>query len=147
MGDEDSGQSTAGAEGSDVYFHVPGVASVRWDTSLQAVVETWEGWADADEFTSMLDAGVKALRENRGSRWLADCRLQRVLRAADQEAGNKRWLPRALAAGLKRFAVLLPASGLAKANIQDHLRAAAAEQLEMAYFASLEEAQQWLVQA
>src|SRR4029077_6746514 len=112
-----------------------------------AVVETWEGWADSDEFRAILDAGVQAMSENRGSRWLADCRLQRVLKAADQEAGNRRWLPLALAAGLKRFAVVLPASGLAKANIQDHLRAAASKQLDMAYFATLEEAQHWLVQA
>jgi hypothetical protein len=144
MGEEDSKRN---ATGDDEYFHVPGVASVRWDPSIHAVVETWEGWADSDEFRAILDAGVQAMSENRGSRWLADCRLQRVLKAADQEAGNRRWLPLALAAGLKRFAVVLPASGLAKANIQDHLRAAASKQLDMAYFATLEEAQHWLVQA
>lgn len=143
MGEEGSDTRAAG---DDVYFHVPGVASVRWDTSIHAVVETWEGWADADEFRAILEAGVQAMSENRGSNWLADCRLQRVLKAADQEAGNRRWLPRALAAGLKRFAVVLPASGLAKANIQDYLQAAASEQLDMAYFATLEEARQWLVQ-
>lgn len=142
MGEEDSERSAAG---EDVYFHVPGVASVRWDTTIHAVVETWEGWADADEFRAILDAGVRAMSENQGSRWLADCRLQRVLKAADQEAGNKRWLPRALAAGLKRFAVVLPASGLATANIQDHLRAAASKQLDMAYFATLDEAQDWIL--
>jgi len=147
MDEEDSANSGTGAGSVDVYFHVPGVALVRWDASLQAVVETWEGWADADEFRAMLDAGVRALSEKQGSRWLADCRLQRVLRSEDQTAGNKRWLPRALAAGLKRFAVVLPASGLAKANIQDHLRADASKRLDMAYFATLEEAQQWLVQA
>ncbi|HEY8815950.1 MAG TPA: hypothetical protein VIP57_12700 [Candidatus Dormibacteraeota bacterium] len=142
MGEEDSERSAAG---EDVYFHVPGVALVRWDTTIHAVVETWEGWADADEFRAILDAGVRAMSENQGSRWLADCRLQRVLKAADQEAGNKRWLPRALAAGLKRFAVVLPASGLATANIQDHLRAAASKQLDMAYFATLDEAQDWIL--
>ena len=142
MGEEDS---ESGAANEHEYFHVPGVASVRWDTGIQAVVETWEGWADADEFRAILDAGVRAMSENRGSRWLADCRLQRVLKADDQKAGNRWWLPQALAAGLKRFAVVLPASGLAKANIQDHLRGAASKQLVIAYFATLEEARQWLV--
>jgi len=134
-------------ENSDVgrvYFNVPGVASVSWAPSLQSVVETWEGWADATEFAAILEAGIQALRENNGSRWLADCRLQRVLRAADQKAGNEHWLPRALAAGLKRFAVVFPESGLAKANIQDHLRPAASARLDVAYFSTLEEARQWL---
>jgi len=145
--DKEENASSATGSGGDVYFHVPGVALVRWDAGLRAVVETWEGWANADEFMNMLDAGVRALGENKGSRWLADCRLQRVLRSADQTAGNKRWLPRALAAGLRRFAVVLPASGLAKANIQDHLRPSASPRLEMAHFATLEEAQRWLVRA
>jgi hypothetical protein len=147
MGKEDSADNSAAAAAvPNVYFHAPGVASVRWEPSLQAVLETWEGWANADEFTSMLEAGVRALKENHGSRWLADCRLQRVLKSADQEAGNKKWVPRALAAGLKRFAVVLPVSGLAKANIQDHLSAAAASRMEVAYFATVEQAGRWLLE-
>jgi hypothetical protein len=129
-----------------VYFNTPGTATVRWDPDLQAVVETWEGWANAAEFTSMLEAGVQALKENHGSRWLADCRRQRVLKAADQKRGNEEWLPRALAAGLKRFAVVLPESGLAKFNIQLHLNAAAARQMEVAYFATADEARRWVAQ-
>jgi hypothetical protein len=117
-----------------------------WDQDIEAVVETWEGWADATEFTAMLDAGVKALTENHGFRWLADCRLQRVLKAADQKRGNEQWLPRALAAGLRRFAVVLPESGLAKFNIQLHLGAATAAQMEVAYFATLDEARRWVAQ-
>jgi hypothetical protein len=144
MGEEDTTESSAEASAKYLYFHVPGVASVRWDPGLQAVVETWEGWANAEEFLAMLEAGVRALTENGGSRWLADCRLQRVMKAADQEAGSKRWLPRALAAGMRRFAVVLPDSGLAKANIQENLRAAAAARMEMAYFATVDEAGRWL---
>jgi hypothetical protein len=129
-----------------VYFDAPGTATVRWDPDLQAVVETWEGWANATEFTAMLEAGVKALAEHHGSRWLADCRKQRVLKAADQKRGNEAWLPQALAAGLKRFAVVLPESGLAKFNIQLHLSAAAAAQMEVSYFATADEARRWVVQ-
>jgi hypothetical protein len=129
-----------------VYFHTQGTGSVRWDPGLKAVVETWEGWANATEFAAMLDAGVRALAENHGFRWLADCRRQRVLKAADQTRGNQEWLPRALAAGLKRFAVVLPESGLAKFNIQLHLGAAAATQMEVAYFATADEARRWVAE-
>lgn len=94
----------------------------------------------------MLEAGVSALVENHGSRWLADCRRQRVLKAADQKLGNQEWLPRALAAGLKRFAVVLPESGLAKSNIQVHLRTAADARLDVEYFATTDEARRWLAQ-
>jgi hypothetical protein len=129
-----------------VYFHTPGTGSVTWDPDLKAVVETWEGWANATEFAALLDAGVRALAENHGSRWLADCRRQRVLKAADQTRGNQEWLPRALAVGLKRFAVVLPESGLAKFNLQLHLGGATAKQMEVAYFATADEARRWVAQ-
>ena len=145
MSEDDTAGGTPEAT-ENVYFDAPGIASVRWDPGAEAVVETWEGWANAIEFTAMLDAGVRALKDNNGSRWLADCRLQRVLKAADQKLGNERWLPRAVAAGLKRFAVVVPTSGLAKANIQEHLRTAAVFRLDVAYFATIEEARLWLVQ-
>ena len=69
---------------SDVYFHTPGVASVTWDQSARLVMVEWEGWANLSEFAALLDAGVQALKDHRGSRLLADCRRQKVLSPADQ---------------------------------------------------------------
>src|SRR5258708_35923217 len=105
-------QSMNPADG-DVYFNTPGVASVKWDQAAQLVMVEWEGLAGSSEFKELLDAEIRALQQHRGSRVLADCRQQNVLNPADQERANKEWLPRALAAGLKRFAVVLPKSGLA----------------------------------
>ena len=82
---------------SDVYFNAPGIASVRWDPNDRLVLVEWEGWADSAEFAALLDAEVRALSEHRGSRLLADCRRQKVLRPDDQERADKEWLPRALA--------------------------------------------------
>ena len=143
MVDEDLAADSADPLGK-VYFNAPGTASVRWDRGLGAVVEVWEGWANASEFKAMLDAGIEALRDNHGSRWFADCRLQRVLRKEDQKMALE-WLPRALAAGMKRFAVVLPKSGLARANMKDHLSDASGVSLEMEYFETPDEAKRWLV--
>ena len=75
---------------------------------------------------------------------LADCRRQKGLRAADQVRANEVWLPRALAAGLKRMAVVLPTSGLAAANLKERLAKARPAALEVAYFTTPEEARVWL---
>jgi hypothetical protein len=128
----------------DVYFNTPGVASVKWDQGASAVHVEWEGWADSTEFTTLLNAGVQALTDHHGSRWLADCRRQRVLKPADQEWGDKVWLPRAVAAGLKRFAVVLPTSGLAAMNLKDHENTLRKTGLDVGYFATVEDARQWL---
>jgi hypothetical protein len=129
----------------DVYFNAPGVASVRWDQGASSVLVEWEGWADSTEFTTLLNAGVQALTDHHGSRWLADCRRQRVLKPADQEWGDKVWLPRAVAAGLKRFAIVLPNSGLASMNLKDREGTLRKTGLDVGYFATVEDAKQWLV--
>ena len=104
------------APDSDVYFNAPGTASVRWDPTSKLVLVEWEGWADSTEFAALLDAEIRALSEHHASRLLADCRRQKVLRPDDQEKADKEWLPRALVAGLKRFAIVLPTSALAAMN-------------------------------
>ncbi|MEP6752699.1 MAG: hypothetical protein ABI959_08125 [Candidatus Dormiibacterota bacterium] len=56
---------------------------------------------------------------------------------------NEDWFPRILDAGLTRLAMVLPASGLAKMNIDD-LVGRVADRLDVAYFATLDEARLWL---
>lgn len=127
----------------EVYFNSPGVATVAWDHERATVFVEWEGWADSAEFAALLDAGVLALRKHRGSRWLADCRRQRVLNPTDTERADREWLPRAVAAGLRRFAVVLPASGLAAMDIKER-EATLSAVLQVGYFASVDDTREWL---
>jgi hypothetical protein len=107
---------------SNVYFHTPGIASVTWDEAGQLVMVEWEGWADSAEFAALLDAEVRALIKHSGSRLLADCRRQKVLSPVEQDRADREWLPKALDAGLKRFAIILPTSVVAAINLQDRLK-------------------------
>jgi hypothetical protein len=127
----------------DAYFSSPGVARVTWDNERATVLVEWEGWADSAEFAEMLDSGVVALKKHHGSRWLADCRRQRVLNPADTERADREWLPKAVSAGLRRFAVVLPESGLAAMDIKEREGTLSAR-LEVGYFASVDEAREWL---
>ena len=128
----------------DVYFSVPGVATVRWDGPNATVFVEWDGWANTAEFTALLDAEVKALQDHAGSCLLADCRRQRVLNPADQERADREWVPRAIQVGLKRFAVVLPESDLAAAHLRERLGKVPTTAMRIAYFASVEEAREWL---
>jgi hypothetical protein len=131
----------------DVYFYrMPGVASVRWDDSTQLVVVEWEGWANSTEFAALLDAEVRALQQHGGSALLADCRRQKVIKPEDQLLADTVWLPRALAAGLKRFAVVLPTSVLAEMNIREALSRIPQSAIQVAYFATIEDAKTWLAE-
>ena len=126
-----------------VYFSKAGVASVRWDQQDSCVRVDWEGWANTAEFAALLDAEIKALKDHGCSKMLADCRRQRILNAADQERAEAEWTPRAIKAGLKRFAVVLPESDVAAAHLQERLTSAKPA-VHIRYFGSVEEAKAWL---
>ncbi|TMC81099.1 MAG: hypothetical protein E6I61_05480 [Chloroflexi bacterium] len=133
-------------EDDDVYFSVPGVATVRWDGPHSTVFVEWDGWANSAEFGALLDAEVKALGERACSRLLADCRRQRILNPADQERANREWVPRVLEAGLKRFAIVLPESEIAAGHLRERLDKVPQTAMQIAYFASVEEAREWLAE-
>lgn len=131
------------APDGDVYFDRRGVAKVTWDPEHAMVLVEWEGWADETEFAALLESGVRALIDHGGSRWLADCRRERVLSTAASARADAEWLPRAAGPGLKRFAVVLPESGLAATNLKAR-EATLSTRLEVGYFATVEEAREWL---
>lgn len=126
------------------YFTVPGVASVKWVEAGHWTLVEWQGWATAEEFAALLDAEVRALKEHGGTCVLADCRLQRVLSADVQVRANQEWVPRVVEAGLKKFAVVLPLSDLAASHLQERLNEVPPSAFEVAYFTTVEGAQEWL---
>ncbi len=130
--------------GDDVYFSVPGVATVRWDAAHSMVFVGWDGWANTAEFQALLDAEVAALKDHGCSRLLADCRKQRVLNPADQERADRDWVPRAIEVGLRRFAIVLPESDIAAGHLRERLSKVPDSAMQIAYFASVEEARDWL---
>jgi SpoIIAA-like len=125
------------------YFNLPGVARVKWDASSQGAHIEWQGWAKPAEFRAANDALVEAIKDHHGSRILGDSRHIKVIQKSDQEWVNEDWFPRILAAGLTRMALVIPASGLAKMNIDDMV-GRVADQLDVAYFATMDEAREWL---
>lgn len=127
----------------DIYFNLPGVAIVRWDTRSQAAHMEWQGWAAPAEFRAANDALVQAIQDHHSSRVLGDSRQIKVIQKTDQDWVNGDWFPRILEAGLTRMALVIPVSGLAKMNIDD-LVGRVANRLDVAYFATLDEARTWL---
>ena len=130
--------------GDQIYFTIPGVATAKWIEQSRLVHVRWEGWANAAEFGALLDAEVRALKEHGGTCLLADCRLQRVLSPDEQQRANRDWVPRAVEAGLKRFAVVLPLSDMAAGHLQERLGEVSGSGFEVSYFTTVEDAEQWL---
>ena len=63
---------------------------------------------------------------------------------ADQERANREWVPKVLEAGLQRFAIVLPESEIAAGHLRERLDKVPQTAMQIAYFASVEEAREWL---
>ena len=87
---------------------------VRWEEPHGTVVVEWEGWANTAEFAGLLDAEIAALKAHSGSRMLADCRRQRVL------------------------------NGLSPEMVLRQRLDSAKQAIRIRYFASVDEAREWL---
>jgi hypothetical protein len=129
----------------EVFYDRPGVAQVFWDPASQAVFIDWQAWANSTEFESLLDAGIRALKEHHGWRCLADCRNMQAVKQSDQEWIDRNWLPRVHAAGLRRMAVVVPFRGLTRMHVYDMLGSVPNTKMDLEYFGTVESATQWLV--
>jgi hypothetical protein len=68
----------------------------------------------------------------------------KAIQQSDQDWLDAEWFPRALAAGLKRMAVVLPQRGLVVMNLKDIVNRLPVNKLEVEFFATLEEAARWI---
>jgi hypothetical protein len=129
---------------ADVEFEIPGVVAVSWDESCASVYAEWQGGATSAEFDSLLVAELSALKAHHASRLLADCRRQGPLDQEVQDRADGFWLPKAITAGLKRFAVVLPDNRDAAVNLEDRLGKVSRDTLAVGFFHDIETAKRWL---
>jgi hypothetical protein len=133
-------------DAGEVLFDRPGVVIVKWDSAIQAVSTEWQGWADKAEFIAALEASLVAIKKHHASRGLVDSLQQKALPQPDQDWVNRDWFPRALAAGLRRLALVIPQSALAMMSIEDVLSRVRGSMLEVEYFSTVAEARKWLTE-
>lgn len=125
-------------------FEVPGVVSITWDPDCEAVLVVWQGPGVAADFKALLPAEIAALRRHGASKLLVDCRLQGPLPREDQDWADSEWVPKAIAAGLRRFAVVLPDNREAAINLEDRLGRVKRSELQIAFFERTQAARAWL---
>jgi SpoIIAA-like len=127
----------------DLYFSRRGVADVTWDANWNVVHIEAQGWADTAESRAVLDSAIRAMTDHQGSRWLVDGRDIRAIKQSHQDWITEDLLPRALAAGLRVAAIVIPTSAEAMMNIDDMAKAAD-NAIDVRYFSTVEKARQWL---
>ena len=106
------------AAGDETYLDEP-YLSIRWRAVPKILYAEWKGFATSAEFRAALSAGLRAIRERRVKGYVSNARRAKVVTPEDQAWVMSTWLPQAVAAGLKRMAMVTAEAGLGKAIVED----------------------------
>jgi hypothetical protein len=118
--------------------------SIRWISGGPWVLAEWKAWANSSEYRAAHETILTALRENHASRNLIDARYARVVSTDDQKWLIESWIPRAVAAGRRWTAVIMPRSPLARTISENIDKGTRLNLTEVEYFDTVEEAAAWL---
>jgi hypothetical protein len=127
-----------------VYLETPYV-SVRWVSAGRWVQIEWKAWANSPEYRAAHETVLRALRENRCAKNLIDAMHARVVSDADQLWLIEDWIPRAIAAGRRWTAVVMPKSALGRTISENIDKGPRRAGTNVQYFQTVEEAAAWLL--
>jgi hypothetical protein len=98
----------------------------------------------AASFRDVLTRGVELLEKRGAQKWLSDDRFNGALRPDDGKWAMEVWSKRAIAAGWKYWAIVMPDAGLGKANMRRFIREYADRGVTVQIFGRPEDALAWL---
>lgn len=117
-----------------------------WDEVHQVVHSEWKAFANSSELRAALLRGIDATRDHRARGYLTDTRKVKVIIRSDQEWIKETWFPLAIAAGLKRIAVVTATHGLGKVTVEEVVGLADEQGLMSKAFGSVEAGRRWIAE-
>jgi hypothetical protein len=128
----------------DVYVDKPWLF-MRWDSDHRWVFSEWKGFATSAELRAGMMKIVDAIRDRNAASFVSDNRRLEVVANEDQLWIRDTWTPLAVAAGLKRIAVVLASRGLGKFASEAVLSQIGKTAFVTHTFATVSEAMEWVV--
>ncbi len=121
--------------------------SVGFDPTVPCVVMVWKGYATSPLFRETNERVLACLTQNQATQILGDLRDFVLIGAEDQAWLNENWIPRAIAAGLKRVALTQPTYYFNRVAVETVGQRVDTDRLMVGYFGDLDGARIWLAEA
>jgi hypothetical protein len=97
-------------------------------------------------FRNVVNAGVELLREHGATKWLSDDRANEPFPQEDTDWTMDDWLPRAVAAGWRYWALIVPENIYARMNMSEYVETFYDRGVRIMVFTDPDKARQWLEQ-
>ena len=95
-------------------------------------------------FREALTRGVELFERRGANKWLSDDRANNALHPEDGKWAMEVWSKRAIAAGWKAWAIVMPDAALGKANMRRFIREYSDQGVDVNIFDGADEALEWL---
>lgn len=119
---------------------------VIYDESLNTVHGTYKGFLDENEFKTIAETVVKAIRENKTPTLIVDLTQFEVMKKENQEYIENEWFHKATEAGLKYCAFIVPESTFGKASMEKvNKEAKRSDNIYIQYFNNDQDAEKWIL--
>jgi SpoIIAA-like len=117
--------------------------TITWEEAVLCVVAEWRGFIPFEVFTAAMNKNIQLLEEKFASKYVVDITMSGALPPQHAEWVRSDWRPRAVKAGLRKAATVMPESVLAKLVLQDMMKDVPPE-WEMKNFDNLDSALKWM---
>jgi hypothetical protein len=118
--------------------------SISWDRERKCVYAEFKAFATSSEFRTGTMRILDAIRERHSSALISDNRRLEGVENADQLWIRDDWVPMAVAAGLKRIAVVVAKQGLGRIASEEILSEIGDAKFATRTFTSLDDARKWV---
>ncbi len=115
-----------------------------YDAELGCIVAVFRGFASLDQFREACELTITNMMRYSASRVLVNLVDMQVLNVDSQKYIQQEWFPKAIKAGLKRMAFVVPQNVFGKVSMENANKEAKSLPIDMVYFGSIEEASVWL---
>ena len=119
-------------------------ATLVYHPESKIIHHTFHQPIGGDKFREVLNTGTDALEKYGASKWLSDDRGNSALSQEDTDWSMNFWFPRAIKAGWKFWALVVPQDLLARMNLKEFVDSYYDKGLRIMVFNGPEEAMQWL---
>lgn len=119
---------------------------VAYDHDARAVIMDWQGYFPSAEFRAANERVLTVVQATGATRLLGDITHFVLIGADDQAWLNDDWIPRLIAAGVKRCALVQPTYYFNRVAVENVGRQVDADRLAIGYFGDREQARRWLLE-
>ena len=118
--------------------------SVDYDVDVPCVVMSWRGYATSAVFRAANEQVLHMIGDRRAKKLLGDITEFVLIGAEDQDWLNNVWLPQAMEAGLRFAALVTPSFYFNRVAVDNVVKKLDPARLQVAYFATRDNALAWL---